>query len=125
MHFSLSFIFHLILHVTVPLAVAWLAYRSQFRKAFLIMLAGIAIDVDHLLVRPILDPERCSVGFHMLHNYWLCGLYVGMAIIRYTRLVGLGLVIHILLDAIECFRQFYLEDLLRLLQVQLSFGLAQ
>lgn len=102
----------MILHVTVPLAVAWFAYRYQFKKAFLIMLACIAIDVDHLLVTPILDPDRCSVGFHLLHSYWLCALYLVLALVRKTRVLGLGLVIHIVLDAIECFRQFYLEDLL-------------
>lgn len=109
---SLSFLFHMILHVTVPLAIAWFAYRDQFKKAFLIMLAGIAIDVDHLLVTPILDPDRCSVGFHLLHSYWMCAVYLVLAVYRKTRLVGLGLVIHIVLDAAECFRQFYLEDLL-------------
>lgn len=109
---SISFLLHMILHVTVPLAVAWLAYREQFRRAFLIMLAGIAIDVDHLLVTPILNPDRCSVGFHLLHSYWLCGLYLVLALYKKTRLLGLGLVIHILLDAIECFRQLYLEELL-------------
>lgn len=116
---SVSFAFHLMLHVTVPLAVAWFAYRDQFKKAFLIMLAGIAIDIDHLLVTPILDPDRCSVGFHLLHSYWLCALYLLLAIVRKTRLIGLGLLIHVVLDAIECFRQFYLEDLLRSIQSEL------
>jgi len=103
----------MILHVTVPLAVAWLAYRDQFRKAFFTMLAGIAIDVDHLLVTPILHPDRCSVGFHLLHGYWFCAIYLVLALYKKTRLLGLGLVIHILLDAIECFRQQFLEDFLR------------
>lgn len=66
------------------------------------MLAGWLIDVDHLLVRPILDPERCSVGFHLLHSYWIIPLYLLLTIIPKTRLIGLGLVIHIVLDYIEC-----------------------
>lgn len=91
------------LHITVPLAVAALFYREQFAKASLIMLAGLAIDADHLLVRPILDPERCSVGFHLLHQYWLIPLYAMLALIPKTRLIGLGLVIHIVLDWIDCY----------------------
>lgn len=110
---SISFLFHLVLHVAVPLSVAWLVYKDDFKKAFLIMLAGMAIDIDHLFVTPILDPERCSVGFHLFHSYWFCALYLLLAIIPKTRLIGLGLMIHIVLDALECFRQFYLEDLLQ------------
>jgi hypothetical protein len=99
---TLSFAIHMLLHLVVPLAVAALFYREQFMRASLIMLAGLAIDADHLLVRPILDPDRCSVGFHLLHQYWIIPVYVILALIPKTRLVGLGLVIHIILDWIDC-----------------------
>lgn len=100
---TLSFALHMFLHVAVPLAVAALFYKESFTRASLLMLAGIAIDVDHLLVRPILDPDRCSVGFHLLHQYWIFPLYVVLALIPKTRLVGLGLVIHIILDWLDCY----------------------
>jgi hypothetical protein len=100
--FDTKFIIHIILHVAVPLAVAWLFYRDDFRRASLIMLAGLLIDLDHLIADPIMDPDRCSIGFHPLHTYWIIPVYVILAIVPKTRLVGLGLVIHIVLDYIDC-----------------------
>lgn len=99
---SLSFLFHMFLHVAVPVAVAWLFFRQDFRRAALIMVAANLIDIDHLLADPIVDPNRCSVGFHLLHQYWIIPVYVLLALIPKTRLIGLGLVIHIVLDYIDC-----------------------
>ncbi len=72
------------------------------------MLAGLLIDLDHLLADRILDPNRCSVGYHLLHAYWLIPLYILLAFIPKTRLIGLGLVIHIILDWLDCYRQHVL-----------------
>ncbi|GAB3530078.1 hypothetical protein GCM10027443_10220 [Pontibacter brevis] len=98
------FLLHMFLHVAVPLLVAVLFFRKDFRHASLVMLAGILIDVDHLWASPMVDPDRCSVGYHLLHSYWLIPVYVALALYPKTRLVGLGLVIHILLDTAECVR---------------------
>ncbi|WP_181305188.1 DUF6122 family protein [Rufibacter sp. XAAS-G3-1] len=99
---SIGFLVHMLLHVVVPVATAWLFFRPKFRQATWYLLAGILIDVDHLLVRPILDPNRCSVGFHLLHQYWLVPVYVLLALLPKTRLIGIGLVLHIILDWIDC-----------------------
>lgn len=99
---NIGFIWHLFLHLAAPVAVAWLFYRPNFKKAVWIMFAAILIDLDHLLADPIVDPNRCSVGFHLLHSYWILPLYLLLAIIPKTRLIGLGLVIHIVLDWLEC-----------------------
>ena len=32
------------------------------------MLATMVVDLDHLLADPILDPQRCGIGFHPLHR---------------------------------------------------------
>lgn len=101
---TVAFAFHLLLHVAVPLVVAGLFFRSDFWRSSLLLLAGILIDVDHVLASPVLDVDRCSVGYHLLHNYWLIVLYLVLAIIPKTRLIGLGLVIHIVLDWLECIR---------------------
>jgi hypothetical protein len=93
---------HLALHLLVPLAVAVIGYRREWRRAWLIMLAGWLIDLDHLLADPIYDPGRCSVGTHLLHRWPAQILYLLLAILPRTRLVGLGLVIHLLLDALDC-----------------------
>lgn len=99
-----AFLLHMFVHVAVPVAVAALFYRKDFRHASLLMLAGILIDIDHLAANPILDPSRCSVGYHLLHSFWLIPVYTALAIYPRTRLIGLGLGIHIVLDAIECIR---------------------
>lgn len=93
---------HIALHILAPLAVAVIGYRRRWLRAWLIMLAGWAIDVDHLLADPIYDPGRCSLNTHILHRWPAQILYLLLAIVPRTRLVGLGLVIHVLLDAIDC-----------------------
>ncbi|PKV75098.1 DUF6122 family protein [Pontibacter ramchanderi] len=100
---TLSFAIHIILHMSVPVLVAALFYREQLRFASLMMLAGWLIDFDHLLVTPIIDQDRCSVGFHLLHRYWLLPFYLTLALIPKTRLIGLGLLIHIVLDWTDCY----------------------
>ena len=102
---TFSFALHLFFHLAVPVAVALLFYRDQWQRASLLMLAGLLIDLDHLAATPIVDPDRCSVGYHFLHSYWLSAVYVALAIIPKTRLIGLGLVIHIVLDTGECIKQ--------------------
>ncbi len=66
------------------------------------MLCGMLIDVDHLLANPIYDPGRCSIGFHPLHTWLPMIIYVALAAYPKTRLIGLGLSIHIALDALDC-----------------------
>ena len=60
------------------------------------------VDLDHLLATPICSPARCSIGFHPLHQPWLIAVYVALCFVPKTRLVGLGLSIHMALDAIDC-----------------------
>jgi hypothetical protein len=95
-------VFHLVLHVVVPGAVAWLFFRERWKKAWLIMVATMLVDLDHLLADPIYDPGRCSIGFHPLHAWPAIGAYVLLTIPPKTRLVGLGLVIHMALDGLDC-----------------------
>jgi len=67
------------------------------------MIATMVVDLDHLLAVPIYDPLRCSIGFHPLHSYYVLPLYVGMLFFPKTRIVGIGLVIHMVLDFIDCY----------------------
>ncbi|WP_242928438.1 DUF6122 family protein [Pontibacter vulgaris] len=97
-----GFIWHLVLHLVVPTLIAWFFFQDNFKQAALIMFSAILIDVDHLWADPIVDPTRCSVGFHVLHSYWLIPVYVLLSFWPKTRLLGLGLVIHIILDWLEC-----------------------
>jgi hypothetical protein len=99
---SWSAIIHLLLHVAVPLAVALIFFRDQWKRAGLIMLATMLVDLDHLLADPIYDPGRCSIDFHPLHTWPAIGVYVLLTIPEKTRLIGLGLVIHMALDGLDC-----------------------
>ncbi len=89
-------------HIFVPLAIALLFYRSNWKAAFLIMLSGMLIDLDHLLANPIFDPNRCSINFHPLHSYYAIILYLLLLLPKKTRLIGLGLVIHVIADVVDC-----------------------
>lgn len=71
-----GFIWHIVLHLVVPMIIAWLFFRPGFKRATLIMFAGILINLDHLLADPIVDPDRCSVGFHPLHSYYVIPVYL-------------------------------------------------
>lgn len=66
------------------------------------MLAGLLIDLDHLLADPIYDPDRCSIGFHPLHGLLPMVAYVALALFPRTRALGVGLCVHIGLDALDC-----------------------
>jgi hypothetical protein len=89
-------------HILLPLFVALIWYKSQWRYAFLVMLAGILIDLDHLLATPIFDPGRCSIGFHPLHSYYAITVYIFLLFPKKSRLVALGLVIHMIADIVDC-----------------------
>lgn len=110
---------HIALHFIVPLLVALAFYRKRWRSATLIMIATMIVDADHLLAIPVYDPQRCSIGFHPLHTAPAMAIYIALfvlpllvrsraearglhAIVRWLPLVGLGLVIHMALDWIDC-----------------------
>lgn len=85
----------------------------------MIMIATMLVDVDHLLADPIYDPNRCSIGFHPLHTWPTIVIYVGLFLVplimsrrqagdnlkvamRMSHLIGLGLLIHMILDGLDC-----------------------
>lgn len=97
-----QFIAHYGCHVFLPLIVTLIWYKPQWLMAYFIMLAGFLIDIDHVLATPMFSPNRCSINFHPLHSYYAIGLYVLLLFPKKTRLIGLGLVIHIIADFIDC-----------------------
>jgi len=99
---SLRSIVHLALHFVVPICLALLFFKETWRRAALIMIATMLIDLDHLLANPIYDPNRCSIGFHPLHTWPAAAVYVALLLPKPTRLVGIGLLIHLALDALDC-----------------------
>jgi len=95
-------IIHYSIHILVPLIVALIFFKQYWLKAYLIMLACFIIDIDHVLASPMFDPNRCSINFHPLHSYYAMAVYVVLLIPKKTRVLGLGLVIHILADSADC-----------------------
>jgi hypothetical protein len=98
---------HIIAHFAVPavLAPVWVKWLEPSRKwsyYWLVMSATILIDLDHLLADPIYDPDRCSIGFHPLHTIWAIAFYVMLLLPKRSRVVAVGLLIHIGLDIIDC-----------------------
>ena len=93
---------HYGIHFGLPVLVAFLFFRSKPWHALLWMWAGMAIDLDHLLASPLFDPNRCSIGFHPLHSYWMVPVYTALAVWPRTRALGLGLLIHLLADGADC-----------------------
>jgi hypothetical protein len=66
------------------------------------MILGMLIDFDHVLATPIFDSNRCSISFHPLHSYYAIVVYILLLFPKQTRLIGLGLVIHIIADSVDC-----------------------
>lgn len=95
-------VIHYGIHFIGPLLVALLFYKTQWKKAYGLMLLGLLIDLDHLLVTPIFEAGRCSINFHPLHSYYAIAVYVLLTFFKKTRLLGLGLCIHILADTVDC-----------------------
>lgn len=98
----LQSVVHYGIHFGLPLLVAFIFFRSNWKTAYLIMIATMLIDLDHLLASPVFDPGRCSINFHPLHTYYAMAVYVGLLFFKKTRILGIGLVIHIIADATDC-----------------------
>lgn len=95
-HYSLHFIF--------PLAIAWIFYRSDWKRAYLLFLLTMLVDLDHLAASPVFDSHRCSIQFHFLHTYYAMVLYGVLLFFRRPfHYLGLGLMMHMATDLIDCF----------------------
>ena len=66
------------------------------------MMLTMLVDLDHLIATPIYDAARCSIGFHPLHQFVPIMIYSFACFVPKTRLIGLGLIIHMILDSIDC-----------------------
>lgn len=93
---------HMVLHAVIPAILTLFFFRSNWKMAYMVMMLTMIVDADHLLADPIYDATRCSIGFHPLHRLLPILVYIGMAFVPKTRLIGLGLVIHMVLGSIDC-----------------------
>lgn len=88
----------------VPGLLALIFFKSQLRQAWLIIMATMLIDLDHLLASPIFDSSRCSIGFHPLHSLWAGGVYLLLLLTPSwkIRAVGVGCIWHLITDFNDC-----------------------
>ena len=93
---------HISYHFIFPAILIALFYRKQWQRSYLVIMSTMLVDLDHLLANPIYDPTRCSIGFHPLHTELPIIAYLVLSIFPKTRLIGLGLLIHMGLDSIDC-----------------------
>ncbi len=100
---TLKFIIHYGLHYIVPLGIALFFYKDKWKLIYLILIATMLVDLDHLLANPIYDLNRCSINFHPLHSYYAMGVYVLMLIPKKVRILAIGLLLHMIADTIDCY----------------------
>jgi len=98
----LRLLIHYGLHFVAPFGIAKIFYNDQWKRAYLLMLATMLIDLDHLLATPIFDSNRCSINFHPLHTYYALAVYIALLGFKKTRIIGIGLCLHFLTDALDC-----------------------
>ena len=70
------------------------------------MLLTMIVDLDHLLANPIYQEDRCSINFHPLHTYYAIAVYIIIIFFRKPfNIIGIGLLLHMLTDFIDCLMQ--------------------
>lgn len=90
---------HYFLHLVFPVFIALIFYRKNWKKVYLILLATMLVDLDHLFVDPVFDPGRMSIGFHFLHSYYAIAVYFLLLLFKGNlRIIGIGLLLHMLTD---------------------------
>jgi hypothetical protein len=97
------FVVHYCLHLLLPIGLARVLDRTRWLQVAATLLATMVVDLDHLVAEPIYDPGRCSVGFHPLHTGPAAAVYAAMLLLpRPWRYVGLGLLMHLAADGLDC-----------------------
>lgn len=99
----LKFIIHYSLHFIAPLAIAYFYDSKNWKKGWLILIATMIIDLDHLFASPIFDANRCSIGYHPLHSFPIIYVYLLLLLPKKTRLIAIGILFHLLVDFFDCY----------------------
>lgn len=98
---------HYFLHFGFPLIIAFGFFRKDWKKVYLILIATMLVDLDHLLANPIFTANRCSINFHPLHTYYAMMVYVTLLFFRKPfNIIGIGLLFHMLTDLNDCLMMY-------------------
>ena len=98
-----KFFIHYGLHFIFTAIIAFIFFRKNWKKVYLIFIVTMLIDLDHLFTTPIFDSYRCSINFHPLHSYVAIVIYFIGTFFTKTRIVAIGLLLHILADFVDCY----------------------
>jgi len=114
-----SFI-HYFLHLGFPFFIAYGFFRNDWKKVYLILLATMLVDLDHLVADPIFQANRCSINYHPLHTYYamigwcsinyhplhtyyaMIGYFVLLFFSKPFNIIGIGLLFHMFTDLTDC-----------------------
>ena len=99
----LRFILHYGMHFLVPGLIAYIFFRKNWKKVWIIFTLTMLVDLDHVFATPLFDPNRCSINFHPLHSYYAIAIYVLLLIPSKTRIIAIGLLFHMFTDFLDCF----------------------
>ena len=98
---------HYFLHLGFPFFIAFGFFRKDWKKVYLILLATMLVDLDHLAANPIFQADRCSINFHFLHTYYAMIVYAILLFFRKPfNIIGIGLLFHMLTDFIDCMMMY-------------------
>ncbi len=94
---------HYFLHFGLPVLIAWLFFKSEWKWVSLLLLSTMLVDLDHVFANPMFQANRCSINFHPLHHYVAMGGYVLLLFFkRPFRVLGIGLLLHMATDLLDC-----------------------
>lgn len=94
-------ILHYFLHFVFPGVIAFLFFKRSW-KVYGVLLLTMFVDLDHLVADPVFQACRCSIALHPLHSYLAIVVYFIMLMHPRTRVVGIGLLMHMATDSIDC-----------------------
>lgn len=101
----LQSIVHYSFHFLVIGLIAFLYDPKHWKKYWLILLATMLVDLDHLAADPIFEAGRCSIGFHFMHSEIMVAVYLLGSIFlknRVLKLICIGLLFHMFTDLLDC-----------------------
>jgi len=110
----LQSIIHYTLHFIAIGVIAYWFDKKNWKQNWLILIATMLVDIDHVFANPLFDPNRCGIRYHPLHSELaILGYILGIFLIKnkILKLIFIGLLFHMITDSIDCIWMFqYCEE---------------
>ncbi len=105
----LQSIVHYSLHFIAIGAIAYWFDKKNWKRNWLILIATMLVDIDHVFATPFFNPNRCGIGFHPFHSEIAILTYLLGIILfknKILKLISIGLLFHMFTDLIDCIWMF-------------------